>query len=85
MVKVGKDWARTGRTADCMVFCTGADEDKLKSRLVNAVQTQIKRDRLTWIMQRGIGVGGASGIGSIWYRVREFDYGDRLESENCAR
>ena len=80
VAKTGRDWARTGRAAGCMVFCTGADEDRLKSRLVNAVRARIKSDRrLTWAIQRGIGVGGASGIGSIRYRVREFDCGDELE------
>lgn len=41
-MKVGKDWAKTGRSTGSMVFCTGADADRLSGRLVDVAQPTIK-------------------------------------------
>lgn len=74
-MKAGRDWARTGRVVGCMVFCTGADANRLKTCLV-VVRSGMKRGQPTRAMRWGIWVGGASGIGGARYLVREFGCGE---------
>ena len=40
---VGRDWARIGRTAGWVEFCTGADADRLKDCSADVVRLQIER------------------------------------------
>ena len=79
-MKGGRDWARVERTVGCMGFCTGADADRLRSRLDDVVQPEIKRNQLTRVMQWGMWVGGTSGSGGIRYRIREFGCEEQLRS-----
>ena len=65
------------------MLCTGADAERLECRLANVLQTRINGDQLTWGMQWGMKVEGASGIEGIRYRDWELGCGEALESEKC--